>query len=66
MIETKFKYHAKFEIGDRVIFDGHKEVIVRITAVKFSTNCYPLYCVEWINQGVLVVAWIEEWRLANA
>ena len=63
MSEPKYKYCGNFEIGAHVIFDGHEDVVCRITAVKFRTNFYPEYCLEWIRNGALASAWFEEWRL---
>lgn len=59
----KFQFHSEFEIGTRVLFDGHRDIIARITAVQFATNYYPKHYLEWTHNGSLVGAWVDEWRL---
>lgn len=63
MHEGKYKFYADFEIGARVTFDGNKDIVCRITQIKFCTNFYPEYYIEWLHNGTLVVAWVAEWRL---
>lgn len=58
-------FKSSFAIGDRVLIDGCRDLVGRVTAYLWrSTGCQIE--VSWIHNGTAQSAWIDDWRLTAA
>lgn len=58
-------FYASFDVADKVIIDGHKDMLGVVTGVQFAANGV-LIRVAWINSGSNHEVWMEEFRLTPA
>lgn len=61
-----YTLESKFMIGERVIIDGCRDLVVVITAVQWRIQSDTSYEVAWICGGKSESAMIEGWRLQAA
>lgn len=59
------KIESKFDVRDRVIIDGCKDLVVVVTAVVWRNAHVVNYEVSWMANGKSDSAVIEGWRLAH-
>lgn len=57
------KIQTLFDMGDQVIIDNDKDILVIVLACTIRGNNVA-YEVSWFNNGQLQSAWVEEWRLS--
>lgn len=57
------EHQSKFDNRQIVIVDGHRDLVATVTGVLIRDGGYVLYEVSWVNGGVAVTAFIEEYRL---
>jgi len=62
------EFTGRFEVGDKVIVDGHRDLIMVITAYIFRMtpkgDVYPSVEVSYVANSEAKLAIVEEWRLA--
>ena len=59
------QFASQFALGDKVIADGEKELVMRVTAMIFRSNVALVECSYFANSDSKVVL-VEEWRLTAA
>jgi hypothetical protein len=59
------QFTSRFALGDKVVADGEKDLVMRVTAMTFRSNVALVECSYFANSDSKVV-WVEEWRLSAA
>lgn len=54
-----------FDIGDRVLIDGDKDIKGVVTGILFRPSNVEIE-VSWLHNGSLQTAWVAAFRLASA
>lgn len=58
------KNSCAFNLTEKVIIDGDRQVVAVITAISFRISGCKVE-VSWWNHGDLKEAWVDEWRLSR-
>lgn len=56
---------SPFTFGDRVIIDGDKSLIARVTRINFASHFCEIE-ISWVHNGSIQTAWVANWRLEPA
>lgn len=58
-------FRSKFDIGDRVVIDGDRSMVVTVVAVEFRYGPHVKVEVQWMYDGNSQSAWMDEFRLSE-
>lgn len=57
-------FASRLSLGENVIIDGDKSLVVRVTGFLWRSTCQVE--ISWVHCGSIHTTWIEEWRLSPA
>jgi hypothetical protein len=59
-------YETLYRLKQRVLIDGGEDMPAVIVRIILRADARPLYDCEWVNDGAMQCATIEEFRLSAA